>query len=525
MPSLSSHLRRHGRLAAVTAVAVIASATTAAAATPDARPSTPPAPGMVDAIVQMQPGVAPATARAAVARHDGRVTGTLTIINGLAVRLPQRDLAGLRHEAGVRAVTPNRPARAQGEMVSTRSLKTAYPYTLRAPYVWNYSPSYRAETGRGVAVAVIDSGIAGGIPDFRRSYGDAGSRVVASVVTNPNATNAADTYGHGTHVAGIIAGNGNLRSGPLNGNYVGIAPAADLVSVKVSDDQGRATVLDVIYGLQFVVDKQSELNIRVVNLSLTSTTTGAPSEDPLNAAVEEAWNRGIVVVAAAGNRGASDTAMQYAPGNDPYVITVGALDDQGTTTRDDDAAASWSSRGVTQDGVAKPEVYAPGSQIVSTLAPGSEFASQCPSCVVSDAYIQAGGTSMAAPMVSGTVALMLERRPWLTPNQVKGILMSTTRTLPGGEPAISGYGAVYTNVTAQANDGLTPHTMIDRATGSIDPAWSSWSRSSWSSAAPFLTADWSRSSWSCNCSRTGSGDVDPSWSSWSWSSWSTSWTK
>ena len=210
------------------------------------------------------------------------------------------------------------------------------------------------------------------MPDFR-SPGSSSSRVIANAVTNPDARTPGDAYGHGTHVAGIIAGNGWARSSsdPLRGKYVGIAPDANLISVKVSDDTGDASVLDVIYGLQFVVDNKAAYNIRVVNLSLESTTVGSYKTDPLDAAVEAAWFKGIVVVTAAGNRGSAADAVSRAPGNDPYVITVGAYDDQASNADGDDSRPSWSSRGITADGFAKPEIHAPGSGIVSTLAPNS----------------------------------------------------------------------------------------------------------------------------------------------------------
>lgn len=476
----------------------------------------------VETIVQMNPGTTPAQGRAVVARHGGSVIGEVPIIHGLVARVPSPRLAGLRREAAIRAATRNgRVAATAG--VSTRNLRTAYPLTVDAPVAW--SPAWGSVTGRGVGVAVIDTGVDGGIVDFQRSSWDRQSRVVAAVRTNPNATTVDDEYGHGTHVAGIIAGNGNNRTDAFAGRYVGIAPRANLVSVKVSDDQGIATVLDVIYGLQFAVDMKDRYNIRVINMSLTSTVAGPASTDPLNAATEEAWNRGIVVVAAAGNRGSGDGAVDYAPGNDPFVITVGATDDQDTSTRSDDTVASWSSAGTTQEGVAKPEIYAPGAHMVSTLAPGSDFTRTCPTCVVDDQYIRAGGTSMSAPVVSGIVALMLERRPWLTPNQVKGTLIATSeRVADDAVPEADAARAVYASGVYSSNRELAPNALIDPATGGVDPARSSWSRSSWSSA-PDPNAGWSRSSWSCECSLNPDGSVDPTWSSWSRSSWSTSWSK
>ena len=194
------------------------------------------------------------------------------------------------------------------------------------------------------------------------------------------------------------------------------------MTLKTADEDGNSTVLDVLAALQFVIDHKDLLNIRVVNLSVSSDTPSSYLLDPLDAAVEAAWQSGIVVVAAAGNRGDAADAVSYAPGNDPFVITVGGTDELGTDHPSDDVVADWSSRGVTQDGVSKPDVLAPGAHIVSTLAPGAFFAQLCPACVVGSSYLKIGGTSMAAPVVAGAVALMLQERPELTPNQVKSLL-------------------------------------------------------------------------------------------------------
>jgi serine protease AprX len=375
-------------------------------------------------------------------------------------------------------------------------------------------------------VAVIDTGIAGGLVDFKGA--DGSSRVVASVVTNPAATTATDLYGHGTHVAGILAGDGSRRASndPLDNDYVGIAPEANLISVKASDDVGNASVLDVIYGLQFVVDHRADLNIRVVNLSLESTVQQSYKTDPLDAAVESAWFHGIVVVAAAGNHGATAEAANYAPGNDPFVISVGGVDDQGTKRVDDDVPAPWSSIGKTQDGFAKPEIMAPGSGIVSTLAPASAFTTLCPACVVGGQYIRAGGTSMAAPVISGVAALMLQRHPDWTPDQVKATMVGTARALASSTVPEVNAGAAAGAPTPKPGRQvgvLAPNTLVDGTTGDIDYSRSSWSRSSWSSASDPLTAGFARSSWSCDCA-SASAAVDPSRSSWSRSSWSTKWS-
>jgi serine protease AprX len=377
-------------------------------------------------------------------------------------------------------------------------------------------------TGRGIGVAVIDTGIDGDLPDFRDASGK--SRVIATAVTNPNADTVMDTYGHGTHVAGIIAGNSNNRSrnDPLRGKFAGVAPDANLVSVKVSDDSGNATVLDVIYGLQFVVDHQNTYNIRVVNMSLDATTPQSYKLDPLDAAVESAWFHGLVVVVAAGNRGTDPDAVQYAPANDPYVVTVGAVDGNGTITPRDDEIASWSSRGTTQDGFDKPDVNAPGAHIVSVLAPNSTFASQCPSCIIDGQYITAGGTSMAAPMVSGLVADMLQLHGNWSPAQVKGALTSRLAQANRAVDEVSALKAVLLPFAPAADQGLTPSTLLKGRNGAIDYSRSTWSRSTWSQAQGALDAGFARSSWSCTCGQTSSGAVDPSRSAWSSSSWASS---
>jgi len=481
----------------------------------------------VEVIVQMDAGHRAAEGEAAVRAAGGEVTGDLPIINGFAAELTSGAAEALEAADGVKAVTADNAVKPQG--ISLSRLQTAYPASVDAPQLWNYSTNV---TGSGVGVAVIDTGIAGGMPDFRASSSDTRSRVIANAVTNPDARTPGDAYGHGTHVAGIIAGDGWSRSytDPLRGKYVGIAPDANLISVKVSDDQGEASVLDVIYGLQFVVDNKAAYNIRVVNLSLESTAVGSYKTDPLNAAVESAWFKGIVVVTAAGNRGSAENAVSRAPGNDPYVITVGAYDDQASNADGDDSRPSWSSRGITADGFAKPEIHAPGSGIVSNLAPGSAFASMCPTCVVDGQMIRAGGTSMAAPMISGTVALLLQAFPSLKPDQVKGLLTRNARLINNRYPAVEAYktleAAYYGRTAPISTAGLIPNEIVSAATGDIDYSRSSWSRSSWSSASDGLTADFARSSWSrSSWSSVDSSGMDVTRSSWSRSSWSTSWDK
>jgi len=477
----------------------------------------------VEVIVQLGADTSAAEGRSLISRFAGRTTGEVELINGLVARMPAGDAYRLAQHDGVRAVSLNAKV-TKTSLPDYKLLATSFNESAQAPPAWS-----DGATGQGVGVAVIDTGIAGDLADFRTSETDSASRVISDVATNPYAKNATDSYGHGTHVAGIIAGNSANRSDgdPLRGRYAGVAPDANLINVKVDDGKGEATVLDAIYGLQFAVDFKSELNIRVVNLSLESSQAQSYKTDPLDAAVESAWLNGIVVVAAAGNRGTAADAVRYAPGNDPYVISVGGVDDAGTKNTADDVLASWSSRGKTQDGFAKPEVNAPGAHIVSNLSPSSAFSSMCPACIVEGQYIRAGGTSMSAPVVAGAVADLLEVKPNLSPNQVKAIVMQTARTTKNGFGEVSVMGMERLSaIPAPANQGLKPNSLVNGTTGAIDYTRSSWSRSSWSRSS-WSRSSWSRSSWSCNCSKTSAGSIDSTRSSWSRSSWSstTDWNK
>jgi serine protease AprX len=487
-------------------------------------------------IVQMNKGTTPAAGKRLVRALGGRVTSpTLRVINGFGAKLSRRAAARLRHRRGIKAVSLNASMTASATDTSggytcpttdattttnkwfpgsgrdvdpailntTRLLSQPTDTATQATRAW-----YRA-TGRGVGVAVIDTGIAGDLPDFQ-TPGWNGSRVIASAVTNPCAKDANDHYGHGTHVAGLIAGNGLLYppDHPLFGKYMGVAPRANLVSVKVSDDDGNTTVLDVIYGIQFAVDNKSAYNIRVINLSLSSAAAESYTTDPLDAAVEQAWNSGITVVTAAGNEALTNDGVTFSPANDPWVITVGALDDRGTMTRLDDALAPWSSRGLTQDGVRKPEVLAPGVGLVSTLAPNSDFAHECSACIVDGRYFRAGGTSMSTGVVSGAAALLIEAHPNWTPAQVKGALQATLVDVPGAGGVIDVNAALDAN--ASAGVALAPNTLIDPTSGLIDWTRASFRRASFRDASGSnLTASWSRASFRCDCGFTASGDVDP----------------
>ena len=513
----------------------------------------------VEVIVQLRADISPAMATQLASSAGGAVESELPIIHGFSTTLRASEAQGLTASPAVEAVSLNAAVESEG-VVDPAQLATAYNHSLRSEKAW--ASGY---TGKGVGVAVIDTGIQGALPDFQVSQTDGSSRVIASAVTNPAATTAADRFGHGTHIAGLIAGNSTNRAtgDPLYGRYAGVAPDANLISVKASDDEGNATVLDVIDGLQFVIDKKADYNIRIVNLSLKSSVAESYKTDPLDAAVEAAWNSGIVVVAAAGNMGSAPDAVSYAPGNDPYIITVGGVDDKGSKSISDDTLATWSSRGKTQDGFEKPDVLAPGAGLVSTIPAGSEYTRLCPTCVVDGQYFRVGGTSMAAAVVSGEAALLLQAFPHYTPDQVKAQLVKRTRavessttssgtlvdatgdpyaatvtattTVVGAEAAADK--AISNPVTSTANASLVPNIWLDPASGQIDYTRASWSRASWSEAVEGLRASWSRASWSRASWSRASWSATPqscteferaSWSraSWSRASWSrASWSR
>jgi serine protease AprX len=289
---------------------------------------------------------------------------------------------------------------------------------------------------------------------------ETGSRIVysQSFVTGETTTTT-DAYGHGTHVAGILAGNG-ANSVSLLGladyrTFIGVANGANLINLRVLNENGVGTDSGVIAALQAAIQLKNTYNIRVINLSLGRGIFESYTQDPLCQAVETAWKAGIVVVVAAGNDGRNNAAWTdgygtiNAPGNDPYVITVGAMKPMGTPERNDDLIASYSSKGPTLfDVVIKPDIVAPGNEVISDLASShanlytslntipSDYYSNLGSTASSTAYYKLNGTSMATPVVAGAVALMLQKTPTLTPDQVKARLMKTAyKTFPKSSSA------------------------------------------------------------------------------------------
>jgi subtilisin family serine protease len=260
-----------------------------------------------------------------------------------------------------------------------------------------------------------------------------------------------DDYGHGTHVAGIIAGNGSHSSGAK----AGVAPGSHLIVLKVLDETGTGTVSDVVAALDYVIENKFTLNIRVVNLSVAAGIHESYTTDPLALATQRAVAAGLVVIASAGNVGRDLLGVPAyggisAPGNAPWVLTVGASSHEGTDDRDDDTIAPFSSRGPTAlDFGAKPDIVAPGVGIESLSAPESALYARLSAYLLAGSvpgpfmpYLSLSGTSMAAPVVAGAVALMLQANPTLSPNQIKAILQYTARSLSWQDGLTQGAGTL-----------------------------------------------------------------------------------
>lgn len=371
----------------------------------------------VDIIVKFKDGAGASAAerRQGFARRHGLTPRfDHALINSQAHRVSRAELQRLSEDPEVEFVAPDHDLRPTMERARAATQATAL--ANRSLY-----------SGNTVRVAIIDSGINQSSEAFS---GLLFSRVVYSQSFIPNVTSTADEYGHGTHVASIVAGDGVSSLLLDTGKYHGMAPSADLLNLRVLDKNGVGKDSYVIAALAWTVANKSRYNIRVVNLSLGRPVYTSYKRDPLCLAVEAAWQAGIVVVAAAGNDGRNNTqgiqgyGTISAPGNDPYVITVGAAKTGTTDSRVDDMPASYSSKGPTMiDHVVKPDLLAPGNRIVA-LGTGALYTSN-PGNVVDSAnkYIQLSGSSMAAPMVSGAVALLLDANSLLTPNQVKARLM------------------------------------------------------------------------------------------------------
>ncbi|HET9196011.1 MAG TPA: S8 family peptidase [Vicinamibacterales bacterium] len=415
-------------------------------------------------IVQMAPGHAPPELNPVVAALGGTIGRTLDIINASVVDLPARAIPALADHPLVAHVSPDRPV--AGTMERTSATIGATAIHDRLGY-----------DGSGVGVAIIDSGVTPWHDDL--ASGDGGQRVVRFVDFVRNRPNPYDDYGHGTHVAGVIAGNA-FDSG---GARTGIAPRAHLMILKVLDDGGNGRISDVIAAFDYVLKKSAGLNIRVVNLSVATRVDESYTTDPLTVAAKQLVDAGIVVVAAAGNLGrTADSHDAYggitAPGNAPWVLTVGASNHMGSASRADDQMALFSSRGPTLlDSLAKPDLVAPGVGIESLSAQDSTFYRTLSPYLLGGTvatgylpYLSLTGTSMAAPVVSGTIALLLQANPALTPNAVKAILQYTAEVYSGYDPLTQGAGFLNAAGAVELARSLVTSTATNGSP-------SSWSRS------------------------------------------------
>src|ERR1035437_7701760 len=364
----------------------------------------------------------------------GQIKKQFVNVNAVSVWLTAAQIQTIDRDPNVAYISPNRPTK------GTLDITTA---AVNANIAWGLGYD-----GTGVGVAVIDSGIYAH-DDLQTAKGK-GSRIVHSQSLLAG-LDALDQFGHGTHVAGIVGSNGADSTGHgFTRTLKGIAPNVNLINLRVLDANGEGTDAGVIAAIDEAIKLKNTYNIRVINLSLGRPVFESYKLDPLCQAAEAAWKAGIVVVTAAGNYGRDNSVDEHgygtivAPGNDPYVITVGAMNDMGTATRTDDRMASYSSMAPTAiDHIMKPDLVAPGNGIVSLMAPKSTLAANYSSDLVPNSYYQTGGkgnsstymrlsgTSMATPVVSGAAALLLQQNPSLTPDQVKARLIKTAqKTLP-----------------------------------------------------------------------------------------------
>ena len=404
-----------------------------------------------------------------ITNNGGKAGRKFRILNAQAARVPNALLKRLADDSKVKRVHLDRGV--TGEMARTNA--TVGALTARLQY--GYS-------GAGIGVAVIDSGITANHDDLGASAtSKTGQRVTKFVDFINNRTTKYDDWGHGTHVAGIIAGSGYDSYGERSG----IAPRANLIALKALDSEGKGRISHIIAALDWAVSNRAQYNIRVINMSLGAGVFESYNTDPLTLAAKRAVDAGIVVVAAAGNYGkAKDGTTQYgaigAPGNAPWVLTVGASSTEGTVDRRDDKVAGYSSRGPTMiDFAAKPDLVAPGTGTVSLATPGSLLYLTKLSFLVpgkrlgllTQPYLTLSGTSMAAPVVAGTVALMLEANPKLTPNMVKAILQFTSEEKKNVSYLAQGAGFLNTLGAVRLS-----RYFATAQKGSTYPDMKSWSR-------------------------------------------------
>jgi serine protease AprX len=431
--------------------------------------------------------------------YGSQVKQKLRSISGVQASLTGSQILSLAKRPYVTSITSNETVTMAGPPLLD-SNGQLWPWATGAPVDWlNQSPD-------AATIAVVDSGI-----DPTRAA-DFGSRLLGQVnLTSLSPNSPGDGYGHGTFVASIAAGGAP--------GYGGVAPKAELLSLDVMNDQGQATVVDVVKAADWILANKTKYNIKVANFSLHAVNKASVLFDPLDQAVEKLWLNGVVVVAASGNYGTAGTpsGVNFAPGNDPFVITVGATDIGASLGAGDDVAAPFSAYGYTPDGFAKPEIAAPGRYMIGAVPVGSTLTKLKPANVTDpvNGYMQLSGTSFAAPVIAGAAAELLAQHPTWGPDQVKGALMLTATPEPLAAKGSLGVGEV--NIAAARmyrKSPPNPNAGLDQfvATGAdgtrifnsaawqtaalANKAWDTvaWSDVAWSDAA-WSTVAWSDVAW------------------------------
>ncbi len=421
----------------------------------------------VPVIVQELQGAGNGPERA-VASLGGKVQRELDVINGFTASLPADRLDALRSVPGVRSVVEDAGLSLQSTDVADQAGQPGSLYTL-ANQVTGASAMWDAGyTGKGVDVALIDSGV---VPVDGLSGGASSKIVYGPDLTAENTTTMRnlDTYGHGTHMAGIIGGRatGATSYSGNSSDFVGMAPDSRIVSIKIADAKGQTDVSQAIAAIDWVIQnrRKNGLNIRVLNMSFGTDGVQSYQLDPLAYAAEQAWHQGIVVVVSVGNEGATKVND---PAYDPYLIAVGSDNANGTASTADDQVSSFSNQG---DGVRNPDLLAPGEHVVSLRDEGSYLDTTYPAARIGTTLFRGSGTSQAAAVVSGAAALLIQQRPTATPDQIKALLTRTASPVPGATAAQQGSGLLD---LAKAETTATPHAAqrfaVSTGLGSLELA-------------------------------------------------------
>jgi subtilisin family serine protease len=464
LPAAAARPRVRLARAGLLALALLAGSTAAVTV-----PRSPAGAEMLRVVVRGLPGGAAAAARA-VEAAGGRLAGVLGTVDEVVGNVPAAALDTLRGAPGVVEVTADAPLHLLASSYDPAGdVGSAYNTTRITGAQAYWQAGY---TGQGVDVALIDSGV---VPvDGLAAPGKVALGPDLSWESQNPATADLDTFGHGTHVAGLIAGRDDTAAAPYAGDpasFTGMAPDARIVSLKVADAHGLTDVSQVIAAIDWVVQHRNDgvLHIRVLNLSFGTDSTQSWRYDPLAYAAEQAWRAGIVVVVSGGNAGA-DTRTLDDPAYDPNLLAVGAADTQATPGTRDDSVARFSSTGMLRH----PDLVAPGVHMVSLRDPGSYIDQTFSSTgAVGDRFFRGSGTSQSAAVVSGAAALVLSQHPDATPDQVKQVLVDSATTLRH-EPQ-NRQGAGELDLTRALSTHLQRDDAVDngdraRGTGTLEGA-------------------------------------------------------